>query len=91
MYISSIQQTNENSIEFFLSTWTRRVIKSPQAKSLQGQVLDTILELSTAPPPIALNWLSSPLKSRAQLYYSGPELCNSGTKKDKRVRDGRAL
>ena len=35
MYISSIQQTNKNSIEFSLSTQTRRAIKSSQAKSLQ--------------------------------------------------------
>jgi len=27
--ISSIPQLNGNSIEFFLSTWTRSVIKSP--------------------------------------------------------------
>ena len=33
-YISSVQQSNENSIEFSLSTQTRRVIKSSQAKSL---------------------------------------------------------
>ena len=35
MYISNVQQTNRNSIEFSLSTQTRRVIKSSQAKSLQ--------------------------------------------------------
>jgi len=35
MYISSVQQMNENSIEFSLSTQTKRVIKSSQAKSLQ--------------------------------------------------------
>ena len=34
MCISSIQQTNKNSIEFSLSTQTRRAIKSSQAKSL---------------------------------------------------------
>ena len=34
MCISNVQQMNGNSIEFFLLTQTRRVIKSPQAKSL---------------------------------------------------------
>ena len=33
--ISSVPQLNGNSIEFSLSTQTRRVIKLPQAKSLQ--------------------------------------------------------
>jgi len=33
-YISSVPQSNENSIKFSLSTQTRRVIKSPQAKLL---------------------------------------------------------
>ena len=33
--ISSIPQLNGNSIEFSLSTRTRRMIKLPQAKSLQ--------------------------------------------------------
>jgi len=32
--ISSVQEINENSIEFSLSTQTWRVIKSSQAKSL---------------------------------------------------------
>ena len=32
--ISSVLQLNGNSIEFSLSTQTRRVIKLPQAKSL---------------------------------------------------------
>ena len=41
-YISSIPQLNGNSIEFSLSTQTRRVIKSPQAKSLQNKAQDTI-------------------------------------------------
>ena len=36
MYISNIQQMNGNSIEFSLSTQTRRVIKSSQAKSLHN-------------------------------------------------------
>ena len=35
MCISIVQKANENSIEFFLSTQTRRVIKSSQTKSLQ--------------------------------------------------------
>jgi len=39
--ISSVPQLNGNSIEFSLSTRTRRVIKSPQAKSLQGRGKDT--------------------------------------------------
>jgi len=34
-YISSIQKLNENSIEFFLSTWTRSSFKVSQSKSLQ--------------------------------------------------------
>ena len=33
--ISSVPQLNGNSIEFSLSTWTRRMIKLSQAKSLQ--------------------------------------------------------
>ena len=37
MCISSIQQSNEDSIEFFLSTWTWSVIKSSQTKSLHLQ------------------------------------------------------
>jgi len=32
---SSIEKSNRNSIKFFLSTWTWRVIKSSQAKLLQ--------------------------------------------------------
>jgi len=44
--ISSIPQLNGNSIKFSLSTQTRRVIKSPQAKSLQVVSTNTIkLEL----------------------------------------------
>ena len=35
MCINSVQQMNKNSIEFFLSTQTRRAIKSSQAKLLQ--------------------------------------------------------
>ena len=35
MYINSIQQLDEDSIKFSLSTWTRRVIKSSYAKLLQ--------------------------------------------------------
>ena len=38
--ISSVLQLNGNSIKFFLSTQTRRVIKLSQAKSLQeGHVI----------------------------------------------------
>jgi len=33
IYISSIQQSNGNSIEFFLSTWTRSGSKASQSKS----------------------------------------------------------
>ena len=40
--ISSIPQSNENSIEFSLSTWTRSVVKSSQAKSLQLLVMSKI-------------------------------------------------
>jgi len=36
--ISSVPQLNGNSIEFSLSTQTRSVIKSPQAKSLQDSL-----------------------------------------------------
>ena len=32
--ISSVPQSNKNSIEFFLSTQARRIIKLPQAKLL---------------------------------------------------------
>jgi len=39
--ISSVPQLNGNSIEFSLSTWTRRVIKSPQAKSLHQNSIST--------------------------------------------------
>jgi len=35
--ISSVLQLNGNSIEFSLSTQTRRVIKSPQAKLLHSK------------------------------------------------------
>ena len=34
MYISSVLQSNGNSIEFSLSTWTRRRSKTPQSKFL---------------------------------------------------------
>ena len=34
MCTSSIQKANGNSIKFFLSTQTRRVVKSSQTKSL---------------------------------------------------------
>ena len=37
MCISSVQQMNGNSIKFSLSTQTRRVVKSSQAKSLYCQ------------------------------------------------------
>ena len=37
--ISSVPQSNKNSIEFSLSTQTRRVIKSPQAKSLHRRLM----------------------------------------------------
>ena len=36
--ISSIPQLNGNSTKFSLSTWTRRVIKSPQTKLLHSQL-----------------------------------------------------
>ena len=43
--ISSILQLNRNSIEFSLLTQTRRVIKSPQAKSLQvTQVVEIVIK-----------------------------------------------
>ena len=43
--ISSILQLNRNSIEFSLLTQTRRVIKSPQAKSLQViQVVEIVIK-----------------------------------------------
>ena len=58
---------------------------------LWGQVSDTIPELGTILLPIVPNWLSSPFKPRAQLCYSDPELCYSGTKEDERVSGGRAL
>jgi len=35
--ISSVQEINEDSIEFFLSTQTWRVIKSSQTKLLHGK------------------------------------------------------
>jgi len=41
MCISSVQQTNENSIEFSLSTQTRRAIKSSQAKLLHQNSIST--------------------------------------------------
>jgi len=36
-YKNSVQQLNEDSIEFSLSTWIRRVSKSSQAKLLYHQ------------------------------------------------------
>ena len=45
--ISSIPQLNRNSIEFSLSTQTRRVIKSPQAKSLHA-ILGTYPDIAYA-------------------------------------------
>ena len=57
MCISSVQQTNENSIEFSLSTQTRRAIKSSQAKSLQGwNAIDNLLSI----PNILFNSLINP-------------------------------
>jgi len=44
-----------------------------------------ISRFGTTPLLAVPNWLSSSLKPRAQLYYSGPELCHPGTEKDKRV------
>jgi len=35
VYISSVLQSNENSIEFFLSTQTKSSSKTSQSKSLQ--------------------------------------------------------
>ena len=52
---------------------------------LQVLALITMPELSTVSLPSVPNWLISPLKPRAQLCYSGPELCHPGTKKDKRI------
>jgi len=44
MCISNVQQMNGNSIEFSLSTQTRRVIKLSQAKSLQVYLDDLLLQ-----------------------------------------------
>jgi len=44
MCISNVQQMNGNSIKFSLSTQTRRVIKSSQAKSLQVYLDDLLLQ-----------------------------------------------
>ena len=41
MYISSIHQSNENSIEFFLSTWTRSSSKASQSKFLYQVGVET--------------------------------------------------
>jgi len=52
---------------------------------LWGQVSDTIPELGTVLLLIVPNWLSSPLKPKAWLCHSGPELCHPGTKENERV------
>ena len=41
MCISSVLQSNRNSIEFSLSTWTRRRSKAPQSKFLHPPVNTT--------------------------------------------------
>jgi len=41
MYISSIQQSNEDSIEFSLSTWTRSSSKVSQSKFLYQVGVET--------------------------------------------------
>ena len=66
MCISSVQKANGNSIEFSLSTQTRRVIKSSQTKSLQYMPLRTTLpwfenllyrECKIAITIISITWL----------------------------------
>ena len=39
IYISSVPKSNENSIEFSLSTWTRSSSKTSQSKFLQKAAL----------------------------------------------------
>jgi len=46
MYISSIQQLNKDSIEFFLSTQTRSSSKALQSKFLQWNAIDNLLSIS---------------------------------------------
>ena len=46
MCISIVQKANENSIEFSLSTQTRRVIKSSQTKSLHLVVCDCFSKMA---------------------------------------------
>ena len=48
MCISSIQQSNGNSIEFFLSTWTRSSSKASQSKFLYTLALSLLLPLQQA-------------------------------------------
>ena len=42
MCTSSIQKANRNSIEFSLSTQTRRVVKSSRTKSLQSSLVNSL-------------------------------------------------
>ena len=53
MCISSVLQSNGNSIEFSLSTWTRRRSKALQSKFLQklNEMLEIGTKLSTAYHP----------------------------------------
>ena len=46
MCISIVQKANENSIEFSLSTQTRRVIKLSQTKSLHLEVCDCFSKMA---------------------------------------------
>jgi len=52
---------------------------------LWDQISDTISKLGTVLLLIVSNWLSSPLKPRAQLCHSGPELYHLSTEEDKRI------
>jgi len=64
MYTSSVQKANRNSIEFSLSTQTRRVVKSSQTKSLY----DLAIEQCSVVYLYSFHSINLVLKSHCGLY-----------------------
>ena len=56
MYTSSVQKANGNSIEFSLSTQTRRVVKSSQTKLLQWCCIAYLCHSQQKPCAEVLLW-----------------------------------
>jgi len=69
MCISSVQQSNENSIEFFLSTWTRSGSKASQSKFLHQNLIPLLALLIIEPCHFLLSHLPWYLGDTTQDHY----------------------